>query len=58
MRRLYPNDYALDKIAPLLRHPATLEAIKTGQPLAAIKRSWEADLRSFKKRRETFLLYK
>ena len=58
LRRLYPNDYALDKIAPLLRHPATLEAIKTGQPLAAIKRSWEADLRSFKKRRETFLLYK
>jgi uncharacterized protein YbbC (DUF1343 family)/CubicO group peptidase (beta-lactamase class C family) len=58
LRRLYPNDYALDKIAPLLRHPETLEAIKSGQTLAAIKRSWEADLKSFKKRRETFLLYR
>ncbi len=58
LRRLYPNDYALDKIAPLLRHPATLEAIKSGQTLAAIKRSWETDLKSFKKRREMFLIYK
>jgi uncharacterized protein YbbC (DUF1343 family) len=58
LRRLYPNDYALDKIAPLLRDPATLEAIKSGQTLSVIKRSWEADLRSFKKRRESFLIYK
>jgi uncharacterized protein YbbC (DUF1343 family)/CubicO group peptidase (beta-lactamase class C family) len=58
LRRLHPNDYALDKIAPLLRHPATLEAIKSGQTLATIKRSWEADLRSFRKRREAFLIYK
>jgi uncharacterized protein YbbC (DUF1343 family)/CubicO group peptidase (beta-lactamase class C family) len=56
--RLWPDDYALDKIAPLLRHPATLEAIKSGQTLAAIKRSWEGDLRAFKKRREAFLIYK
>src|SRR5262249_28425758 len=52
LRRLYPDDYALDKIAPLLRDPSTLEAIKSGQMLSAIKRSWEADLRAFKKRRE------
>ena len=58
LQRLWPNDYALDKIAPLLRDPATLEAIKSGQSVAAIKQSWEADLKSFKKRRETFLLYK
>ena len=58
LRRLYPDDYALDKIAPLLRHSATLEAIKSGQTLAAIKRSWETDLKAFKKRREAFLMYK
>ncbi|HEU0010577.1 MAG TPA: exo-beta-N-acetylmuramidase NamZ domain-containing protein [Verrucomicrobiae bacterium] len=58
LRRLNPNEYALDKIAPLLRDPATLEAIKSGQTLAAIKRSWEVDLKAFKKRREKFLIYK
>jgi uncharacterized protein YbbC (DUF1343 family) len=58
LQRLYPDDYALEQIAPLLRHPSTLEAIKSGQTLATIKRSWEADLRSFKKRREAFLIYK
>ena len=58
LRRLYPNDYALDKLAPLLGHLSTLEAIRSGQTLAAIKRSWEEDLRSFKKRREAFLIYK
>jgi len=58
LRRLYPNDYALDKIAPLLRHSATQEAIKSGQTLSVIKRIWEGNLRSFKKRREEFLMYK
>ena len=57
LRRLYPDDYALDKIAPLLRHSPTLEAIKTGQPLSALKRSWEIELKQFNKRREPFLLY-
>ena len=58
LRRLYPDDYALDKIGPLLRHPSTLEAIKTGQSLARIKEGWEPDLQQFKKRREEFLLYR
>jgi uncharacterized protein YbbC (DUF1343 family)/CubicO group peptidase (beta-lactamase class C family) len=58
LQRLYPKDYALTKIAFLLRHPPTLEAIKAGRSLAEIKQSWEADLQEFRKRREGFLLYK
>jgi uncharacterized protein YbbC (DUF1343 family) len=56
--RLYPNDYALEKIGPLLRHPETFEAIKAGRSLLEIKRIWRADLQQFTKRREAFLIYK
>ncbi|MFM1767959.1 MAG: hypothetical protein RJA22_488 [Verrucomicrobiota bacterium] len=58
LHRLHPKEYALDKIAHLLRDPATLEAIRAGRSLASIKQDWESDLRQFKKRREPFLLYK
>ena len=58
LRRLYPNDYALDKISHLLRHEPTQGAIKAGQPLKEIKQSWATDLKEFKKRRAAFLLYK
>ena len=57
LRRLHPADYALEKIAPLLRHAPTLEAIKAAPPLATIQRNWEAELEQFKKRRAPFLLY-
>lgn len=57
-QRLYPTNFALEKISHLLRDKRTLEAIKTGKPLAEIRRSWDADLKQFKKRREAFLIYK
>jgi uncharacterized protein YbbC (DUF1343 family)/CubicO group peptidase (beta-lactamase class C family) len=58
LQRLYPNDYALNKPINLLTSKPTLEAIKRGDSLIAIKQSWAADLDAFKKRREPFLLYK
>jgi uncharacterized protein YbbC (DUF1343 family)/CubicO group peptidase (beta-lactamase class C family) len=58
LHRLYPDDYALDKLQPLLRDEATLDAIKSGETFAEIKRLWSADLAQFKKRREPFLIYK
>jgi uncharacterized protein YbbC (DUF1343 family) len=58
LHRLHPKEYALDKIAHLLRDPATLKAIESGQSLARIKQDWEAGLRQFQKRRDPFLLYK
>jgi len=56
-QRLYPQDFALDKTSGLLRHPATLAAIRAGKPLADIKQTWEAGLADFKKRRAEHLLY-
>ncbi|PYM14193.1 MAG: hypothetical protein DME18_07310, partial [Verrucomicrobia bacterium] len=44
LQRLYPKDFALDKVQHLLQHPPTLDAIKAGKTLAEIKRLWESDL--------------
>ena len=57
LTRLYPNDYALDKVAPLLRDAATLTAVRAGSSLETIKQNWAADLDRFKQRRERYLLY-
>jgi len=57
LHRLYPADFALDKIAPLLRDPATLEAIRADKPLAEIVAMWRADEEAFAARRAKYLLY-
>jgi uncharacterized protein YbbC (DUF1343 family)/CubicO group peptidase (beta-lactamase class C family) len=57
LHRLYPNDFALDKIAPLLRDPATLEAIRAVKPLAEIVSMWREDEAAFAARRAKYLLY-
>jgi uncharacterized protein YbbC (DUF1343 family)/CubicO group peptidase (beta-lactamase class C family) len=57
LHRLYPNDFALDKIAPLLRDPATLEAIRADKPLAQIVSMWREDEAAFALRRAKYLLY-
>ncbi len=58
LRRLYPNDFALDRFDRLLAHPATIAAIRAGETLDQIHALWAADLAAFKQRREKFLLYK
>jgi uncharacterized protein YbbC (DUF1343 family) len=58
VQRLYPKDYALDKVQPLLRDKSLIEAIKSGASLAAFKKSWADDLDAFKKRRARYLIYK
>ncbi|MBL9129016.1 MAG: DUF1343 domain-containing protein [Verrucomicrobiales bacterium] len=57
LRRLYPNDFALGKMATLLQHPPTLEAIRAGKSLAEIKALWSTDLAEFQSRRGNYLLY-
>ena len=57
LHRLYPNDFALDKIAPLLRDPATLEAIRADKPLTEIVAMWREDEAAFAARRAKYLLY-
>ena len=58
LQRLHPNEFALEKVQYLLRHPPTIDAIKAGKSLVDIKQSWTSDLEAFKKRREEFLIYK
>ena len=38
--RLYGERFPVDELQPLLRHRATLEAIRAGKPLAEIKELW------------------
>jgi uncharacterized protein YbbC (DUF1343 family) len=58
VQRLYPKDYALEKMKPLLRDESIMEAIKAGASLASIKKGWAEDLDQFKKRRARYLIYK
>ena len=37
LQRLYPNDFALEKVQRLLQHQPTIDAIKAGKTLAEIK---------------------
>ena len=57
-QQLYPHDYALEKVQPLLRDKTLIEAIKAGESLASMKKRWAADLEQFKERRARYLLYK
>jgi uncharacterized protein YbbC (DUF1343 family) len=52
LRRLYPNDFDIDKLQRLLRDPATLDAIRSGATI-----DWSADEAAFNARREKYLLY-
>lgn len=56
-QRLYPGQFALDRMRPLLTDEATLEAIRVGKTLAEIKALWASDLGEFRARRGSFLLY-
>ncbi|MCZ7640852.1 MAG: DUF1343 domain-containing protein [Verrucomicrobia bacterium] len=47
LRRLYPDQFALGKLRPLLTDAATLTAIEAGKPLADIRRGWSAELAAF-----------
>ncbi|MEO8352801.1 MAG: exo-beta-N-acetylmuramidase NamZ domain-containing protein, partial [Chthoniobacteraceae bacterium] len=58
MQRLYAKDVQIEKMAKLLGHPATLEAIKAGKSRDEIKALWAADREAFRERREKYLLYR
>lgn len=57
LQRLYPGEFALNKLNTLLQHEQTVESIKAGKPLAEIRQAWAAELAEFKKRRRKFLIY-
>lgn len=57
VQKLYPNDFALQKVQTLLQHMNTIQAFKTGKPINQIKAAWENELTDFKRRRQKYLLY-
>ncbi|MBX3745449.1 MAG: DUF1343 domain-containing protein [Verrucomicrobiae bacterium] len=57
LQRLHPGVFALDRMAHLLRHPPTLEAIRSGRSAAEIRALWAADLGEFHVRRARFQIY-
>src|SRR5438876_7182711 len=52
LQRLYPNEFAVDKLAALLRDPRTLDAIRANAPV-----SWAEDEAAFGAQRAKYLLY-
>lgn len=57
LQRLHPGVFALDRMSHLLRHPPTLEAIRSGRTATEIRALWAADLGEFHARRSRFLIY-
>jgi len=57
LRRLYPQEFKVADMGRLLGHDETLAALEAGKPLAAIKETWEQDLKDYRERRRKFLLY-
>ena len=58
LRKLYPNDWQVEKYARLLVNQEILEKIKRGDSPEEIEKAWAAKLSDFIKRREKFLIYK
>jgi uncharacterized protein YbbC (DUF1343 family)/CubicO group peptidase (beta-lactamase class C family) len=58
LRRLYPNDWQVDKYLRLLVNQNVLENVKSGDAARDIEKAWQNDLSNFETRRSAFLLYK
>ncbi len=57
LRRLYPNDWQVDKYLRLLVNADTLERVKRGESAKEIVDSWNAGLQEFRRARAEILLY-
>jgi len=57
LRKLYPNEWQIDKYLRLLVNANTLERIKRGEAAREIVNSWSDSLQEFRKARAEVLLY-
>ncbi len=57
LRRLYPDDWKVERYDTLLLHRATFEALKKGAPWQELEKGWLPELAKFKERRKQYLLY-
>ena len=57
LRRLYPNEWQIDRYLRLLVSTETLGKLKNAEAPEEIEKSWQKSLEEFKARRAKFLLY-
>ncbi len=57
LRRLYPQDWNIERYNDLLGHRATWEAVKRGASWREITKSWRPELGRFETTRRRYLLY-
>jgi uncharacterized protein YbbC (DUF1343 family) len=57
LQRLYPKDFQLEKILPLIGTREVLQAIQEGQDPNSIVLQWQGPLEQFHKLRSKYLLY-
>jgi uncharacterized protein YbbC (DUF1343 family)/CubicO group peptidase (beta-lactamase class C family) len=57
LRRLYGDQFAVDKMAPLLLSPRVLEAVRQAKPIGDIVGLYRGDEDAFRARRAGYLLY-
>jgi uncharacterized protein YbbC (DUF1343 family) len=57
LRRLYPNDWQVERYDVLLGRRATMDSLKRGDSWREIEAAWRPELRSWLERRRAFLLY-
>jgi uncharacterized protein YbbC (DUF1343 family)/CubicO group peptidase (beta-lactamase class C family) len=57
LHRLYPSHFTVEKVDRLLRHPATIDAIRQGRGLDEIRELWQPEIEEFATRRQRYLLY-
>lgn len=57
LRKLYPNDWQVDRYLRLLVNRNVLDRLKNGESPETIENSWKADIEAFKKRQAPYLLY-
>jgi uncharacterized protein YbbC (DUF1343 family)/CubicO group peptidase (beta-lactamase class C family) len=58
LRKLYPDQWKMDKMIDILGNHATFQAIADGQDPRNIAESWQSDLEAFRSLRNKYLLYK
>ena len=57
LQRLYPKQFALEKVNTLLNHTKLLEQIRVGKDWRLITESWSEETAAFTRRRESVLIY-
>jgi len=58
LRKLYPADFKLDRIAELLVNQGVYDALVAGQDPRRIAQDWQQDLEKFQQMRQKYLIYK